>query len=179
MSMQTDHIFMIFLCRLCFPARWNDLKKIVGGSWSTLSLAYNWALKYVYWKYVPLVEDIHIWKRFFSTFASRLDQMGAPYDNLIAFFNGHFYETLQQGGDACVLGNLKDYQTHSFLHGTHGYMYQACVLVNGMSMCWGPYLGKDHDAKTFVWTDILNDLASIEAEIGIVFPVFVDSAYPR
>ena len=105
--------------------------------------------------------------------------MGAPYDNLIGFFDRRFDQTSRPGGDACVLGNLKDYQTYSFLHGAHGYMYQACVLVNGMSMCWGPYLGKDHDAKSFVWTDILNDLASIEVQIGRVFSVFADSAYPR
>ncbi len=71
---------------------------------------------------------------------------------------------------------LKDYQVHSFLQATHSLMYQACVLPNSMSLCWGPYLGKDHNLKTLVWTDILHNLTNIAQELGSVYSLFADSA---
>eukprot|EP00287_Rhodomonas_sp_CCMP768_P020585 CAMPEP_0202827442 /NCGR_PEP_ID=MMETSP1389-20130828/14269_1 /ASSEMBLY_ACC=CAM_ASM_000865 /TAXON_ID=302021 /ORGANISM="Rhodomonas sp., Strain CCMP768" /LENGTH=422 /DNA_ID=CAMNT_0049500835 /DNA_START=20 /DNA_END=1288 /DNA_ORIENTATION=+ len=179
MWVRTDHIFMVFLRRLSYPARWNNLKKILGGSRASLSQIYNWALRYIYSVFCPLVEDIHIWKHRFPMFARRLSDMGAAFDNLIAFFDGHFDPTARPSGDGAIHPTLKDYQTYSFLHSAHGFMYQAAILPNGMSLCWGPYLGKDHDAKTYLWTDILTDLMNIAEELNRVFSLFADSAYPR
>jgi hypothetical protein len=74
---------------------------------------------------------------------------------------------------------LKDYQLYSWLNDAHGYMYQACVFPNGMTMCWGPFLGKDHDAKTLYWTNVMTDIANIAVELGRIYSFFADSAYPR
>ncbi len=178
-NVRCDHLLMVLIRRLAFPARWTDIKKILGGSKTTLCVMYNWALADMYWQYHGLVEDIHIWKGKFATFAARLTEMGCPYHNLIGFFDGHFDPTARPGGDACRGLNLHDFQTYSFLHGDHGLMYQGCVLGNGMAMCWGPYLGKDHDAKTYVWTGAAEDLHAISEELGTVYSFFADSAYPR
>jgi hypothetical protein len=87
------------------------------------------------------------------------------FDNLIAFFDWHFNTKVSLSDDGAVHPMLKDYQVHSFLQTTHCLMYQACVLPNGMSLCWGPYLGKDHNAKTLLWTDILHHLENVAQKL--------------
>ena len=72
MNFHTDHLFMIFLQQLCFPISWNDMMHIMGGSCSTLLLAYNWTLQYVHYKYAPLMQDITVWKDKIKEFSGRL-----------------------------------------------------------------------------------------------------------
>jgi hypothetical protein len=170
---------MIFLRRLAFPARWADINIILGGSTTTNSDTYNWALRYFYNKYVPLVQDVKRWKHKFPSFAGRLSQMGAPYDNLVSFVDGHFDPTARPGGDACVWQNVWDYQVYNPLHKDHGLMYQGVVLVNGIALCFGPYAGNDNDAKTVVQANLIQVMHEIAGEMGMVFSHFADSAYPQ
>ena len=88
--MRTDHIMMILLRRLAFPCRWCDLILILGGLISELSEAYNFALKFIFHKFCPLVSRLDVWKENFSRFAQRLSDMGVPFDNLVSFVDGHF-----------------------------------------------------------------------------------------
>ena len=178
-TMRTDHLLMILLRRLAFPSRWIDLALILGGHESTLSRAYNFILKKVHHDFCHLVSDLRRWQHKFPQFAQRLTDMGAPFHNLIAFVDGHFDHTARPGGDGCVRRNLKDYQVYNHLHHDHGLMFQGLVLVNGWCMCWGPWRGAMHDAKTVVKAEIIQDLHAICQELGEEYSHFADSAYPR
>ena len=177
--MQSSHLMMIFLRRLAFPSRWVDLNLILGGSTTTSSDAYNFTLRLFYHKYVPLIQDIKRWRHKFPQFAERLAQMGAPYDNLVSFVDGHFDATARPGGDACVNRNVWDYQMYNPLHKDHGIMYQGLIHVNCIAMCFGPFAGNDHDAKTVHWANIITDMHEISQELGSVYSHFADSAYPQ
>ena len=178
-TMRSSNLLMIFLRRLAFPARWVDLNLILGGSTTTSSMAYNFVLCHFYSTYVPLIQDIKRWKHKFPLFADRLKQMGAPFDNLVSFVDGHFDATARPGGDACVNLNLWDFQMYNPLHKDHGIMYQGVILVNGIAMCFGPYAGNDHDAKTVHWANLIVDMHDISEELGTTFSHFADSAYPQ
>ncbi len=178
-TMRTDHILMVFLRKLAFPIRWCDMNRLLGGSRTTNSETYNFALQYFYVEYVPLIQNLDRWKHRFHDFARRLAEMGAPYHNLISFVDGHFDPTARPTGDACAGVNLWDYQMYNPLHKDHGIMYQGLVLVNGIAMCWGPFAGNDNDAKTVMMASIIEDLKHICDEMGVTFSHFADSAYPQ
>ena len=114
---------------------------ILGGYDALLSETFKFGLMFFFHKYVPLVRDLHRWKHKFAAFAKRLADMGALFDNLISFVDGHFDPTARPGGDACVNKNVWDFQVYNQLHKDHGLMFQGAVLVNGFAMCWGPYGG--------------------------------------
>ena len=58
-------------------------------------------------------------------------------------------------------------------------MYQGLILVNGIAMCFGPFAGNDHDAKTVHWANIITDMHDISQELGSVYSHFADSTYPQ
>ena len=178
-TMRTDHIMMVFLRRMAFPARWPDINQILGGSRSTCSAAYNFALEFMFNNYVPLVQDLHRWKNRFATFAKQLKDIGAPYDNLVSFVDRHFDRTARPMGDGCVNLNVKDFHVYNHLHKDHGLMFQGLVLVNGMAMCWGPFAGSANDANTVIQANIVSDMADISTQLGETFSHFADSAYPQ
>ncbi len=132
---RADHVMMVLLRRLVFPARWPDINRIMGGSRTTCSDIYNFGLRYIFHHYVPLIQDLHRWKHLFAGFAKRLSDMGAPFDNLISFVDGHFDPIARPTGDACVHRNLWDYQMYNPLHKDHGIMFQGAVLVNWITLC--------------------------------------------
>lgn len=178
-SMRTDHLMMILCRRLAFPCRWVDVMLILGGNETDLSDGYNFVLRYIFKTFCPLVSHLGFWKEKFPDFAKRLADMGAPFDNLISFVDGHFDPTARPGGDACWNLNVKDYQVWNHLHKDHGLMYQGLCLVNGWCMCWGPFRGPENDAKTVIVAGIIEDLHAICQELGVTFSHFADSAYTR
>ncbi len=139
-TVRADHVMMVLLRRLAFPARWPDINSIMGGSRTMCSDIYNFGLLYVYNHYMPLIQDLHRWKQDFGCFAKRLSYMGAPFDNLISFVDGHFDPIARPTGDACVHCNLWDYQVYNPLHKDHGIMFQGAVLVYCTVL--GPFLGQ-------------------------------------
>jgi hypothetical protein len=62
---------------------------------------------------------------FFADFPTHLEQLGAPFENLIYFVDGKLVPTTRPGGNDCVFLNLHDFQTYSGLHRRHGYSYQG------------------------------------------------------
>jgi hypothetical protein len=46
----------------------------------------------VWVRYGSLVGNIHIWKSFFTDFAENLEQLGAPFENLIGFVDGKWLQ---------------------------------------------------------------------------------------
>jgi hypothetical protein len=181
-TIAAHHVMMVFLRRMAFPARWCDLNIILGGSTTTNSDAYNFTLCHIYTRFVPLVQNLERWSNQFPQFAAQLAAMGAPYDNLVSFVDGHFDPTARPGGDACVRRNLWDYQMYNPLHKDHGVMFQGLILVNGIAMCFGPYAGNDNDAKhtkTVVWAGLIETMHTISQQLGRTFSHFADSAYPQ
>ena len=176
--MRTDHLLKILLRRLAFPSRWADLVLIISGCPVTLSDAYNFTLKYLFYEYVPLIQDLSRWQDKFPQFAKRLHDMGEQFDNHISFVDSHFDPSARPGGDGCVGVNLHDYQTYSILHKGHGLMFQGLVFVNGWGMVWGPFRGSEHDVKTCIKADIITDLRAICDQLGVLYSHFADSAYP-
>jgi hypothetical protein len=81
----------------------------------------------VWARYGPLVGKFHIWKSFFEDFATHLEQLGAPFENLIGFVYGKLVPTARPGGNGCVFLNLHDFQMYSGLHRRHNYIYQGLV----------------------------------------------------
>jgi len=177
-TMRTDHLMMILLKQLGFPCCWADVMLILCGCETTLSDAFRFVLQYLYFEYVPLIQDLNRWKDRFPEFAKRLADMGAPYDNLISFVDSHFDPSVRPGGDGCARLNLKDYQCYNILHKGHWLMFQGLVLVNGWAMVWGPFRGNANDAKSVIKADIIEDLKKICDEIGVTYSHFADSAYP-
>ncbi len=94
--------------------------------------------------------------------------MGAPYDNLDSFVDGHCNPTARPGGDACVWRNVWDYQVYNPLHKDHGIMYQGVVLVNCIALCFRPYACNDNDAKTVVQANLIQVMHEIAGEMGMV-----------
>ena len=177
--LRAHHVLMILLRRLAFPSRWCNLNLILGGQSSASSPAFNWALNFFFRKYVPLIQDMSRWKHKFSDFARRLREMGAPFDNLVSFVDGHFDPTCRPGGDGCRHLMPKDYHMYNPLHKDHGIMFQGAVMVNGLSLCWGPFGGNDNDAKTVEWAGVTEQMRAISNELGEDFSNFSDSAYTQ
>ena len=178
-NMPSHYILMILLRRLAFPARWVDINLILGGAASTSSSAYNFALCYFFQHYVPLITDLHRWKHKFAEFAKRLSDMGAPFDNLVAFVDGHFDPMARPGGDGNVRYGPKDYHMFNHLHKDHGIMFQGAVMVNGLALGWGPYGGNENDARTVDKAGITEMMRAISMELGVDYSNFADSAYTQ
>ena len=172
-----DSALMILLRRLSRPSSWVTLQGELGGSRAALSRIFTHMVHLVWARYGPLVSNIYIWKSFFADFAAHLEQLGAPFENLIGFVDGKLVPTARPGGNGCVFLNLHDFQTYSGLHRRHGYSYQGLVLPNGIALAWGPYVGSEADSNKLRKSRLLDDMSEICADLGETYMLFGDSAY--
>jgi hypothetical protein len=55
----------------------------------------------------------------------------------------------------------------------------SVLLANCIALCFRPYAGNDHDAKTVVWAGLITVMHSIASEVMRVFSQIPDSAHPQ
>lgn len=154
---------MVVLRRLSFPCRFVDLVNIFGLPSNRLCDIFHSTVDFLYEEYARTLNQYSIWCDHFPSFAKALHDYGAPYDNLVSIFDGHFIAVCRPGG----LGNVKSRLDQSELYtgekAQHGIKYLVAQFPNGITALSGPYKGKVHDGRMLResrWTEILSNHAA-------------------
>ena len=84
------------------------------------------------------------WAELFPTFANAFAAMGCPYQGMIGIVDGNFMQIcwpLGKGNPISTLDQQEFYGTEK----THGIMFLAAVLSNGIICIYGPSRSRCHN----------------------------------
>jgi hypothetical protein len=169
---------MVVLRRLAFPCRFVDLVNVFGMPSNRICDIFHSTVDHLYDKFARRLNQYSIWIDYFPAFARAMQEFGAPYDNLINIFDGHFIAVCRPGG----LGNVKSLLDQSELYsgekGQHGIKYLVAQFPNGMTSLSGPFKGRCHDGRMLresKWEEILRNVAA--QPDGRSYIMFGDSGF--
>ena len=92
----------IVLRRLAYPCRFVDLVDIFGLPSNRICDIFHSTVDFLYTVYARKLNQYSIWTDWFPDFAKAMKDFGAPYENLVNIFDGHFFAVCRPGG----LGNI-------------------------------------------------------------------------
>ena len=107
-----------------------------------------------------------------------MKDFGAPYDNLVNIFDGHFVALCRPGGLGNIRSRLDQSELYTGEKAQHGMKYLVAQFPNGMTALSGPFKGKVHDGRMLResgWTEHLHNMAT--AQDGIHYLMFGDAGF--
>ena len=177
-SARGDWILMVLCRRLSFPGRMEETCKDVGGSRTYVSQAWNFALDFICDNYREMLSDIKRFAPWLKEMAGWLWERGCPHDSLVGWADGNDQPVCRTIGPGGKRPGLWQRSNYSLKKKRHSLLWQKVLLVNGITLVWGPYAGRHHDAGIIEHTGLLDDLKDISAALGSDFAIFSDAAYP-
>jgi len=169
-----EECVLLLLRRLRTPGTLLSLTKETGRSISQISLASNWAVRFIRRRWAHLVDERSFtdWAPHFRAFADAFSRAGLPLKNLIGFIDGKLWKIARPGKFQKIM-----YSGHKRIHGIKT---QGIIFPNGLQPYpFGPVNGSRHDGFLLRESGILELMAEVCNDLGEDFILFGDSAYPR
>lgn len=166
----------IFLRRLCYPNRLDDLIPFLGRRRPDLSIIFHGVLEHISQNFFYLITDLNApyWlaPNFLQTYANAVFAKGAPLHFVWGFIDG-------TGRPCCRPGMYQNvlFSGHKRIHCLK---FQSIMTANGI-ICnmFGPVEGRRHDSFMLRESGILPILErSMNDANGHPFAVYGDPAYP-
>ena len=172
-----DICLMVVLRRFAYPCRMFDLINIFGIDSTRLNEIFHTTIDWLYFTYAKALNQFSIWMSKFPEFAYRMKMFGAPYENLIGIFDGHFIPVCRPGGLGNTISRLDQRELYTGEKAQHGIKYLVAQFPNGMTAVSGPYLGKVNDQNTLVHSKWISLLRHIHLQTGRHYILFGDSGF--
>ena len=159
-SFGAELCLMVVLRRLAYASRFSDMVDTFGLKTNRLGDIFYSTIDYLYFRYAERLNQMSIWTDFFSEFAQAFEEYGAPFENMIATFDGKFIPVCRPGGLGNLHKRMDQRELYSGDKAQHGIKFLVAQFPNGISALSGPYKGRVHDGRMLresSWTKLLHD----------------------
>lgn len=162
------------LRRLAIPNRYTDIRCIFGRSKPELSIIFTYMIESVDQSFGYLLTFLDLcWLKLpdLQKFTHAIQRKGLPLPDIWGFIDGSFRPVCRPNADQRTL--------YSWHYRLHGIRFQSIMAPNGLVVnLGGPWVGRRHHFGMLADSGLLNLLGTKMNELGRIFQIYGDPAYP-